>query len=106
MKSAYERWGERFLKKIFTEGEIEYSFSKHNPYLSLAARFAAKEAGFKALSQAGIRIVRWQDMEICRSAEGEPTLELTEISGVTMHLSLSHTHEMAVAMVVAEVMNE
>ena len=103
MKRAYDRWGETFLKRIFTPEEVDYSFTKRNPFHSLAVRFAAKEAGYKALSQAGIRVRRWKDMEVCRSAEGQPTLELAEDSGMIVHLSLSHTRDLAIAVVVAEV---
>ena len=49
IKSAVQRWGDRFLRRVFTEREIDYSHRKNNPFLSLSVRFAAKEALIKAI---------------------------------------------------------
>ena len=102
IKTAYLRWGRSFLEKIFVSDEIEYCMSKANPYPSLAGRFAAKEAAFKALSNAGIKVERWHHLIVCRSPEGLPFLYSEGVKGIELHLSISHTREMAVAMVVAQ----
>ncbi len=105
MEEAVERHGERFLKRIFTPKELEL-FGDRVP--SLAARFAAKEAVAKALCT-GIGEVEWQHIEILRGSNKEPVLhlhgkakEVAEEQGLhTWSISLSHTHEHAVALVVA-----
>ena len=102
IKKAYERWGRDFLDKVFLPDEIDYCLLKVNPYPSLAARFAAKEAGFKALSQAGIHITLWRGIAVARSEDGRPRLVVPKSDGVRLHLSLTHSREFAVAMVVAE----
>ncbi len=53
MKEVVEKWGQRFLERVFTAGEISYCYEKKNPYLSLSVRFAAKEALIKAIGSAG-----------------------------------------------------
>lgn len=95
----------RFLERVFTPQEISEA-SQSIEYL--AGRFAAKEAVVKALGT-GIGMVTWQDVEILRGKEGEPVLtlrgkakEVAEAEGLTLwSVSISHTHEHAVAMVVA-----
>ena len=105
MEEAIERHGERFLKRIFTPKELELFRDRIG---SLAARFAAKEAVAKTLCT-GIGVVEWQHIEILRGSNKEPVLilhgkakEEAEKQGLhTWSLSLTHTHEHAVAMVVA-----
>jgi holo-[acyl-carrier protein] synthase len=95
----------RFLQRVFTEEEIGEA-NKSVEYL--AGRFAAKEAVVKALGT-GIGAVTWKDVEILRGGEGEPLLtlrgkakEVAEAEGLKQwSVSISHTHEHAVAMVVA-----
>ena len=72
IQKSVEKFGNRFLKKIFTEKELEYSLSKANKYQHLAARFAAKEAIAKALSFNGDRGFSWQDVEIINKPNGRP----------------------------------
>ncbi len=109
---AVRRWGDRFLRKIFTEEEIRYCYSKRDPFPSLAARFAAKEAGVKALSSLlpeGAHL-SLRDMEVIRAASGRPSLSVISgplsdlLSGeeFSLHLSLSHERGNAVAMAVLE----
>lgn len=107
---AVDRYGERFLRRVFTPAEIAYCTSAEaHRAARLAARFAAKEAVLKALG-IGLRGVRWTDAEVCRDELGRPSVRLTgrlaEIAaarGATrIHLSLSHTQEYAVAQVVIE----
>ena len=102
IKKAYERWGRDFLEKIYQPYEIDYCLRKVNPYPSLAARFAAKEACFKALSQAGIHITLWREISVDRAEDGRPHLVVPQATGVKLHLSLTHSKEFAVAMVVVE----
>lgn len=100
------RYGGRFLRRVYTPGEIDYCRGRP---ANLAARFAAKEAAMKALGT-GIRGVGWQDIEVVRAESGAPSLRLygrakarAERLGVRqMALSLSHSREYAVALVVAQ----
>lgn len=107
VRVAVERWGDRFLRRVYTEAEIDYCFQKGERYRSLAARFAAKEAVMKALGTGWKRGVRWVDIEVVRRAGAAPEVVLHGQSrvlgrGGRFLLSLSHTHEHAVAMVVVE----
>jgi holo-[acyl-carrier protein] synthase len=107
---AIERYGQRFLQRIFTEGEIRYCESKANRVERYAARFAAKEAGMKALGTGWNHGVRWRDIEVRREPGGRPTLEFhgkagefASNMGVTnIALSLTHTAEEAMAQVILE----
>ena len=101
---ALERWGQRFLKRIYTEDEISYCRGRAQ---NLAVRFAAKEAAMKALGT-GLRGVGWKDIEVVRGSGGAPSIRLHgralrrgESLGVRqLALSLSHSRKYAVAMVV------
>src|SRR5689334_11322799 len=72
IEDSLRRFGERFLKRVFLPGEIEYSNSMKFPALHLAARFAAKEAISKAFGTGIGKQLGWQDMEIKRKPSGEP----------------------------------
>ncbi len=108
MKEVVEKWGQRFLERVFTAGEISYCYEKKNPYLSLSVRFAAKEALIKAIGSAGP--VSLTDIEVINVDTGKPFLKingrlevfLKEKSIRRAHLSLSHEHEYGVAFVVLE----
>ena len=101
--------GARFRARVFTEDEVAYCNRRRSPYESYAARFAAKEAVMKALGRGFGEGIGWQEIEVMRG-DGAPTVRLSgnalaraEILGVhRMHLSLSHSGEMAIAYVVAE----
>lgn len=105
IKQAVERQGARFLRRIYTAKELAL-FGDNPP--SLAARFAAKEAVAKALGT-GIGLVEWTHIEILHGPQKQPDLYLYEAAkqasdrlGITQwSLSLSHTHEHAIAFVVA-----
>jgi holo-[acyl-carrier protein] synthase len=108
IRAAIERWEERFLRRVFTDSEIAYCRARRDPAQHFAARFAAKEAGLKALGT-GLRLgVRWRELEVQRQRGQAPTLVLTgrcrEISlargGRRMLLALSHDGEYAVAQAV------
>jgi len=72
---AFDQYGERFLKRVFTEGEIAYCTRRRNPVPHLAGRFAAKEAAMKALGTGHSRGVLWKDIEVFRTF-GPPQLRL------------------------------
>ena len=106
-----DRYGERFLNRVFTEGEIAYCRRRRGQaaVASFAARFAAKEAAMKAMG-VGLGEVRFRDLEVRRADSGAPSLVVTggaaELAGslgiVRWHLSLSHSDLIAQAFVVAE----
>lgn len=104
------RWGNRFLERVFTEGERAYAEGKRDPAEHLAARFAAKEAALKALGTGLSMGVRWREMEVRRARRGPPTLALSgrtaalgAARGVRrLHVSLTHDAGLAVAQVLAE----
>lgn len=104
------RFGDRFLQRVFTEGEIRYCQSKANRTERFAARFAAKEAAMKALGTGWNHGVRWRDIEVCRQAGGRPTIVFhgkaaefsRRLSAVHIALSLSHTADQAIAQVILE----
>lgn len=104
-RSAYQRYDQRFLNRVFTPTELEENGMN---MASLAARFAAKEAVAKALGT-GIGRISWQDIETRRGISGEPILQLhgaaEQLAGEqhlsTWSLSLSHTQVYAIAFVVA-----
>jgi holo-[acyl-carrier protein] synthase len=110
VQESIDRFGERFLERIFTAGEIAYCTRKKNAAESFAARFAAKEAGAKALGTGISRGVSWKEFEVKREASGKPSLhmsgraaELAEAMGVRrIQLSLTHSRELAMAVVVTE----
>jgi holo-[acyl-carrier protein] synthase len=107
---AVLRHGESFLAKLFTSAEREYCDAMPRPSIHYAARFAAKEAVAKAFGTGIGRDVGWLDMEIIRDASGRPSLRLTgpgkrfaAEKGITsVHISLSHAKDHAVASAVAE----
>ncbi|RPI73348.1 MAG: holo-[acyl-carrier-protein] synthase, partial [Ignavibacteriales bacterium] len=70
IKKSLNDYGEQFLKKVYTPGEIEYCLGKKDKYQHLAARFAAKEAIYKAISSNWNSELSWQDMEIINAPNG------------------------------------
>lgn len=112
IESAVMRWGERFLRRIFSHDELAYVMKKAHPYVSLAGMFAAKEACAKALG-CGIGPISWLDMRVERDEKGRPFLSMAEyllqkitgVSEVRMHLTISHDSDNAIAVVVLESFN-
>jgi holo-[acyl-carrier protein] synthase len=110
IRRAIERFGDRFLHRIFTAGEMRYCDSKANRMERYAARFAAKEAAMKALGTGWNHGVRWRDCEVTRLPGGRPTMafhgvaaEFAKRLGVkNAALSISHTAEQAIAQVILE----
>lgn len=107
---SLERFGEKFLHRVFTDGEIEYSMSMKFPARHLAARFAAKEALSKAFGTGIGKSMGWRDIDVRKKPSGEPFLVLTggagdlaKERGVTNALiTLSHSDRHAVATIVLE----
>ncbi len=107
IRKASKRWGKAFLRRLFTDREIKYCFSHANPYPSLAARFAAKEALIKALDAKALW--KWKDMEVKRAGSGRPSVSLTGAAlkfarkrkAGHFHISLTHDATRATAVVLA-----
>ena len=110
VQQSISRFGERFLERVFTPGEIAYCLQKKRSAESFAARFTAKEAAAKALGTGISRGVSWKEIEVKREAGERPTLHLSgraakraEAMGVKRaQLSLTHSHALAMAVVVIE----
>jgi holo-[acyl-carrier protein] synthase len=101
-ESIEDDTGDKFIKRVYTQKEIEYCESKKNvKYQHYAARFAAKEAFFKAISECFPKYeITWQDIEITNDINGRPKVELLKnaISNIeSIDISLSHCKEYAVA---------
>jgi holo-[acyl-carrier protein] synthase len=110
IKAAAERYGRRFLERIFTDAEIAYVERKANRYERYAARFAAKEAGMKAIGTGWRHGVRWRDFEVANLPSGKPTLRLhgragefaARLGAKSVALSLTHTAQLGMAHVILE----
>ena len=110
IQNSLDRFGERFLKRVFTDGEINYSMSMKFPARHLAARFAAKEAASKAFGTGIGKSMGWRDIDVRKKPSGEPFLVLTggaeqlaKERGVRNALiTLSHTDQLGMAMIVLE----
>jgi len=110
IERSVERFGEAFLRRVYTPGEIAYCQRKKNSAESLAARFAAKEAGAKALGTGISRGVSWREFEVRRQPGQRPELhlsgraeEIAERLGIRrLSLSLTHSRLLAMAVVIAE----
>ena len=102
---SMERFGDRFLHRVFLEEEVAYARNMKLPHLHLAARFAAKEAISKAFGTGIGRDLGWRDLEIVRESSGQPRVELhgrardyAQSRGVVaIHVSLSHTADYGAA---------
>lgn len=101
IRKAVTRFGDRFLKRIFTEEELSYSLSKVNSFEHLAARFAAKEAVYKAVSSYTEEKVSWLDISVKNDQKGRPSVKLEFHPDIRVELSLSHTKSLAQAVAVA-----
>lgn len=99
-----EKYGKRFLKRIFTKGEIAYCESKEHPEVHFAGRFAAKEAVAKAVYQSGYNeVIPFSDIEILNDDQGRPmTSLLTNIKGTCL-VTITHEKSFAIAFAVLEI---
>jgi holo-[acyl-carrier protein] synthase len=110
IERSLERFGEKFLHRVFTDGEIAYSMSMKFPARHLAARFAAKEAVSKAFGTGIGKAMGWRDIDVRKKPSGEPYLvfsgpaqELATQRGVTVaFVTLSHTEHHAIACIVLD----
>lgn len=110
IQESINRFGERFLRRVYTERERQYAMRKKNFAERFAARFAAKEAGMKAIGTGWRHGVTWQDFEVVNEPSGRPTLRLSGIAAefasrmgaVRISLSLTHTTNVAMAVVIIE----
>jgi holo-[acyl-carrier protein] synthase len=102
-----ERYGDRFVNRIFTDGEIAYSNRRREPAIHLAGRFAAKEATMKALGTGHSQGVLWRDVEVVRQRGGPPQLQLhggaarrfAAMGGRSSLLTITHSDTLAMAQV-------
>jgi holo-[acyl-carrier protein] synthase len=107
---SIERFGWRFVERIFTPGEIRYCESKANKAERYAGRFAAKEAGMKAIGTGWNRGVTLRDVEVQRAPGSRPTIVFhgkaaeffQKLGAARAHLSITHTKDSAMAFVVLE----
>jgi holo-[acyl-carrier protein] synthase len=110
IQKSVERYGQRFLNRVYTAAEQAYCLRKRNSAESLAARFAAKEAGAKALGTGISYGVNWLEIEVIREPSGRPTLKFHgRAAEIAQHLnvahaalSITHTSDLAMASVVLE----
>jgi holo-[acyl-carrier protein] synthase len=105
MRDVLARWEDRFVRRVFTDREIAYCRARRDPVPHFAARFAAKEAGLKALGTGLALGIHWRELEVCRDRGDAPRLELSgrsreigrERGGERMLLALSHDGDYALA---------
>jgi holo-[acyl-carrier protein] synthase len=110
IRESIERFGDRFVNRIYTEGEIQYCKNSVYPEIHYAARWAAKEAAFKALGTGWAVGVTWKDVEIKRLPSGQPELHLygkalahaTTAGARRFYVSLTHDQLVSCAVVVLE----
>lgn len=106
LRDVFERYGQRFLERVFTDAEIEYCTRRRDPAPHLAGRFAAKEAAMKALGTGHSRGVLWKDIEVFRR-HGPPVLRFTggallrftAMNATRSLLTLTHAQTLAMAQV-------
>ncbi len=110
IKEILLKWADRVENRVFDEKELEYSKSKGESHLHLAARFAAKEALFKALGKGLSEGMTWTDVTVRNDEAGKPHIQLKEkakeiadqMGVATIHVSLTHTDDCAMAVVILE----
>ncbi|MBF0505256.1 MAG: holo-ACP synthase [Nitrospirae bacterium] len=106
IRNAAQKWGDKFLRRIFDDDEISYCRKNKNPFSSLAARFAAKEAFIKAISggEVGWRTPKLSDIVILNHPSGKPYIDLRgDLTGrYIINVTLSHERHYAVATVIVE----
>ncbi len=110
IEAAIRRYGDHFVRRLFTPAEIEYCEAYKNRYERYAGRFAVKEAAMKALGTGWRRGVRWTDFEVAREPSGKPTLRLAgraaefaaQLGVRHIAVSITHSGKTALAEVVFE----
>jgi len=109
---AVEKWGDNFLCKIFTQNEISYSKKRRFSNQHFAARFATKEAVFKAFGDGNVSIRKWTDIEILNDEGGKPVVvfhgsaeelrDVKKVNDIKVSMSHSHAHAVANAILIAD----
>jgi holo-[acyl-carrier protein] synthase len=110
LRESLKKFGARFTNRIYTESESAYCNNCADPTIHFAARFAAKEAAFKALGTGWAAGVKWKDIEVQRLPSGQPTLHLhdealaraTAMGATRFHVSLTHDQLVSCAVVILE----
>lgn len=106
VEAVLERWGDRFMQRVFTDGEISYCTRRARPAIHFAGRFAAKEAAMKALGTGHTQEVLWRDVEVVRHG-GPPQLRFyggaarrfETMGGASALLTITHSETIALAQV-------
>jgi holo-[acyl-carrier protein] synthase len=104
------RHGDRFLKRVFTDAELAYCLPRAGRNAHLAGRFAAKEAVFKALGTGWSETISWKQIEVLPGPSGAPEItlargaleRLASLGGRRVHISITHTADLAAASAVIE----
>ena len=107
IEAVIEKYGDRFLRRIFTDGEIAYATRRRRPAPHFAGRFAAKEAAMKALGTGQSQGVIWRDIEVVRAPGGPPQLRFhggaarhfTRLKANSSLLTITHSQTLAIAQV-------
>jgi holo-[acyl-carrier protein] synthase len=110
IRDSIQRFGDRFVDRIYTAGEKEYCRNAAHPAIHYAARWAAKEAAFKALGTGWAAGVTWKDVEVLRLDSGKPELHLfgealaraASLGATKFYVSLTHDHLISCAVVIFE----
>lgn len=108
IKNIYKKWGNKVLRKVFTDSEIKYCNSIKDKFHSLSARFAAKEAVLKAIGIGLNSGFRWKDIEIVKEKSGKPEVKfrgkikilLKSLKLSNIEISVSHSDDFAVAVAI------
>lgn len=106
IRKSIERFGDHFLNKIYTQNELDYCLAKHNKYQHLAARFAAKEAIYKAIASGWEKEATWKNIEITNEQNGLPIVKFLGklndfiLDGKEIKISLSHSENYVVAVAI------
>ncbi len=107
IRKVFEQRGDKFVKKVYTQNELDYSFHFKEPYTHLAARFSAKEAYYKAVSRG---VLAFSEIEVYNLDTGKPEIRLhgktealwKELGSPKIHVTLSHNNLVGMAVVVLE----
>jgi holo-[acyl-carrier protein] synthase len=106
VKESVNKYGEHFLDKIYTKRELEYCLNKNDKYQHLAARFAAKEAVYKALSSGWNKNIGWKNIEITNEPNGMPIVNLNgDVKNFlsqqkSLKISISHSRDYVAAVAI------
>ncbi|HEY9188612.1 MAG TPA: holo-ACP synthase [Ignavibacteria bacterium] len=106
ISKTIESWNEHFINKVFTKNEIEYCSNKLNKIQHYAARFAVKEAFYKALPKHFNISFDWKIVEVCNELDGNPSIKILKHNSIldsyTYHVSISHSKKDAIAIIIIE----